>query len=191
VPVSSRRRTRRFVPEVSPNTAPFVLSFCFFSVSWIVVQLTAGAISSSTTFSASKRNVQPLRPSGGSDSRSAMTFASCSPSRHLARGGAERFFSVERDVETFGDQFRPNVFDALPRTEKSVGDVLVFPVRPVGVGLEQDVGTPDFRIRSLQFFDDGETRFPLFVGQANNVNFFHGKTSLLVKTAIIAGFEFL
>jgi len=97
------------------------------------------------------------------------------------------FFSVEGDVETFGDQSLSQIFDALSRAEKRIGDVLVLPIRPVGIRLEQNVGTPHFRIRTFQVFGDGKTRFPLFTGQTNNVNFLQGKTSLLVKSAIIAG----
>jgi len=75
----------------------------------MVVRLMDGAISSSTTFSASSRSVQPLRPSGGSPSRNAMTWASCRPSSDFARGGVSRCLpfkamskpSVTRRLRTF------------------------------------------------------------------------------------------
>jgi hypothetical protein len=88
------------------------------------------------------------------------------------------FLAVQGDVETFGHEPFPQVLDALPRTKKRVGDLLVFPIRSVDIGFEQNVGSPDFRGRSLQFFDDGEARLTLFVAQSNNVNLLHDETSV-------------
>ena len=63
----------------------------FLSVRCTVMRLHFGAISSSTIRSARSRSVQPLRPSGGSESRNAMSSASCLPSRSLSEVGTSRF----------------------------------------------------------------------------------------------------
>src|SRR5581483_5038994 len=52
-------------------------------VSWLIFS----TMPNSTTLSANKRSDQLANPFGGLPKRTAMTFASCSPSRILARGG--------------------------------------------------------------------------------------------------------
>src|SRR5262249_24072237 len=64
-----------------PVRHPVFLSVCR-TVSWLI----EGTISNSTTLSANSRRLQLAKPFGGGPNRSAMTFASCSPSSSLGRG---------------------------------------------------------------------------------------------------------
>ena len=57
----------------------------------------------------------------------------------------------------------PEIFDALSRAEKCIGDILVFPVGTGGIGLEQDVGSSDFLRSAFEFVDDIETGFSFVV----------------------------
>jgi hypothetical protein len=55
-----------------------------------VLSLARSTMSSSTTFSSSKRKVQRARPSGGDEQASATSRASFSPSKIFATGGVAR-----------------------------------------------------------------------------------------------------
>jgi hypothetical protein len=91
------------------------------------------------------------------------------------------FLALQGDVESFGNEAFADIFNALPGAEKGIGDVLVCPTRTIGIGFEQNVRSSDFGGCSFQFFDSGETLLAFFVTQADNVNLFHGKTSVQGK----------
>ena len=68
-----------------PIFAPVRAQRVFFSDLWMVIVETVGAISSSTTFSASKRTVHRRCPFGGLEQANAVTRASKAPSKITGR----------------------------------------------------------------------------------------------------------
>jgi hypothetical protein len=88
------------------------------------------------------------------------------------------FLTVQSHFKTFRHKSLSQILDALSCTKEGVGDVLVFPVGTIGIRLKQNVRSPDLCGCSFEFFDDGEACVPFFIGQPDNVNLFHGKTSV-------------
>ena len=86
-------------------------------------------------------------------------------------------FTMQGDIEAFGDESLTHVFDALTRAVVRIGDVLVCPVRTGHIGLEKNVGSTNFLRRALEFFDDIKTMVAFDVAQADNINLLHGITT--------------
>jgi hypothetical protein len=64
------------------------------------------------------------------------------------------FDTVECLVKTSLDQPLPKPLDRSRPTRERLGDSLVCPIRPVGVGLQQNLSTPNLLTRALEFLDN-------------------------------------
>ena len=84
-------------------------------------------------------------------------------------------FSLQCDRKAFGNESFTQVLDALSSAEKRIGDLLVFPVRTLGIGFEEDVVSPDFLRSAFEFFDDIEAGLSFVGGQSDKVNLGHRK----------------
>lgn len=84
------------------------------------------------------------------------------------------FDSVEGLFKTLLDQPLSDLLDRSCPTRERLGNSLVGPVRPVGVSLQQNLGTPNLLAGSLQLLDDDLQFRPLLVRQSHHVHFLHG-----------------
>jgi len=84
------------------------------------------------------------------------------------------FDPVERLFESPLDQPLAKPFDRSGPTRKRLGDPLVGPIRPVGVGLQQNLSTPNLLAGSLQLLDHALKLIPLLIRQSHHVQLPHG-----------------
>jgi hypothetical protein len=84
------------------------------------------------------------------------------------------FDPVKRLLKTALDQPLAEPLDRSRPTRKCLGDALVGPIRSVGVGIEQNLGTANFLCRSLQFLDNALKLIPFLIRQSHNGSLLHG-----------------
>jgi hypothetical protein len=81
---------------------------------------------------------------------------------------------VERLFETPLDQPLPEPLDRSRPTRESLRDPLIGPVRSFGIGLQQDLGTPNLLSRPLQFLDNVSKLISLLLRQSHDISLLHG-----------------
>lgn len=88
----------------------------------------------------------------------------------------------QRPLEAFEDESLPHVLDRPRPTTDRLADPRVTPGRPVGVGLQQDRGPPQF-FRLARFPLDGRfAKRPFLVRESNDILLVHG--NLLVDKEV-------
>jgi hypothetical protein len=81
---------------------------------------------------------------------------------------------VERRFKTALNQPLSNQLYRSGSTGERLGDPLVGPLRPIGIGLQQNLGTPNFWARPLQLLDNASKLIALLIRQSHDINLLHG-----------------
>ena len=120
---------------------------------------------------------QPQRPVGVPGRRLAQTrgdhLGLLLAVEQLRRGRRLPLDAVERRLEAVFDQTSADVLDRLPAAAERIGDPLVGPAGPVGVGLQQDLGAADPLAGALELPDNLRELLAFLGRQANDMYLAH------------------
>jgi hypothetical protein len=94
--------------------------------------------------------------------------------QQLLHGRLRSFDAVERFVKTPLDQPLSQPLDRSCPTRERLSDAFVGPIRTVGVGLQQNLGTSNLLARALEFLDNALQITPLLIRQSHDIHLPHG-----------------
>ncbi|HUY32782.1 MAG TPA: hypothetical protein VMV69_08365, partial [Pirellulales bacterium] len=94
--------------------------------------------------------------------------------QQLVHGRLRSVDAIERLVKTTLNQPLSEPLDRSRPTRERLGNTFVSPIRSIGVGLQQNLGTPNLLTRPLQFLDYAAKLAPLLIRQSHYVPFLHG-----------------
>jgi hypothetical protein len=106
----------------------------------------------------------------------------------LLHGRLRSFNAVKRLVKTLLDEPLSKPFDGSRATQERLGDSFVRPIRPVGVSLEQNLGTSNFLTGAFELLDDTVKLISFLIRQSHDVQLPHGPPPCVTQNRQFDGF---
>jgi hypothetical protein len=106
----------------------------------------------------------------------------------LLYGRLRSLHAVKRLVKTLLDEPLAKAFDGSRATQERLGNSLVRLIRPVGVGLEQNLGASNFLTSAFELLDDGVKLISFLIRQSHDVQLPHSTPPCATQNRRFDGF---